>query len=423
MKSDLICSVHGATVLVVLACGIASLTISAQGKDRYVGTTGTDTGNCTSQAHPCHTFNYVDSHSASGDVVHVLPGTYTLTAGTCIVTNTGGVTWQSDDHGAATIDGGGHCQYIWHNSGSSGYIKIIGFQFTGVQLNAALNSIGVLLEGSQGNFEVAYNTFHDFGGSNPNYNFGAALEAAPWAIGNYTGRTCAIHDNTFRNIAPGGSFLHNGYSVYAICGRNGGDADPRIYNNLFYNEGSIAIHLWHAADHIHVYNNTIDHANMGILVGTGDQGAIDRAFFDLTNNIVSNSHYGICAEDGGGYTLSPSSSFNNNLNFNNSVDWRYKQSDKILNILTSFRAAGNVTTDPQYSNPATGDYVPLRSSPAAGSGLRTGYTPLVDPNGIARTNRPSLGAYEPGSAYADRTRKQNVIQQTSLRANRKPSEE
>jgi hypothetical protein len=370
------------------------------GTNRYLATNGVDGGSCTNPASPCRSFNYVDSRSASGDVVHVLPGTYNLTASTCIVTNTAGVTWQSDAHGAATINGGGNCLYLWHNSGASGHLKIFGFQFTGVQLNSSLSSFGVLLEGSEGNFEVAYNTFHDFGGSNPNNNFAAALSAAPWGNSQYTGRTCGLHDNIFRNIAPGGSFLYNGYSVYAICGNQGGDADPRIYNNLISNEGSIAIQLWHAADHVHVYNNTIDRAHMGILAGTGDQGAVNGAVFDVSNNLVSNSYYGIYAEDGGGSTLSPNSSFDNNLTYNNTIDWRYKHADSNLDILSYFRTINNTNGNPKYVQPGTGQYNLLRTSSATGKGRNSDYTPAVDLNGIVRPSRPSVGAYEPEGTYA-----------------------
>ena len=374
----------------------ATITVdSMTGANRYLGTNGVDSGSCTNLASPCRTFNYVDSRAASGDVVHVLPGTYNLTSSTCIVTNTRGVTWQSDAHGAATINGGGHCLYMWHNSGNSGYLKIVGFQFTGVQVSSSLNSFGVLLEGSQGNFEVAYNTFHDFGSSSATNSFGAALSPAPWGNSNYTGRTCSVHDNIFRNIAPGGSFLYNGYSLYAICGNNAGDADPRIYNNLIYNEGSIAIQTWHAADHTHVYNNTIDKAHMGILVGIGDQGAVDHALFDVSNNIVSNSYYGIYAEDGSGYTLSPNSTFDNNLTFNNTIDWAYNNNGTMRNILTSFQNAHDIKGNPLYASPGTGSYVLGATSPAVHKAEHNSYSPRFDLRSIARPDPPSIGGYEP----------------------------
>ena len=384
-----------AILFLLTGCGVLSAN-RRQNSNCFLATDGADRGKCRSVASACRTFNYVDRQAVLGDVVHVLPGTYNLTASTCIVTNTAGVTWQSDVHGAATINGGGHCLYLWHNSGTTGHLKILGFQFTGVQLNSSLNSFGLLLEGSEGNFEVAYNTFHDFGGSNPHSNFGAALSPAPWGNGNYTGRTCTVHDNIFRNIAPGGSFLYNGYSIYAICGNRAGDPDPRIYNNLIYNEGSIAIQMWHAADHVHVYNNTIDKAQMAILAGTGDQGAVNGAVFDISNNIVSNSHYGIYAEDGAGYTLSPNSTFDNNLTYHNTLDWAYNHNGSTGSILTSFQAAHDLTGNPQYVGPSIGNYILQgKKSPAAGKGRRGDYFPLRDLVGTTRPDPPSLGAYEP----------------------------
>ena len=365
------------------------------GASRYIAVGGSDSGTCTSSAKPCRTFNYVDQHAQSGDIVHVMPGTYNLTSSTCIVTNTPGVTWQSDVHGAANINGGGHCKYMWHNDGNTGHIKIIGFQFTGVQVSSALNAFVVLLEGSQGNFEVAYNTFHDLGTSNPNNNFGAALSPAPWGSGGYTGRTCSIHDNVFRNIAPGGAFLFNSYSMYAVCGNNGGDADPRIYNNLIYNEGSIGINMWHAADHVHVYNNTIDKSYMGILAGIGDQGGTNHAVLDVSNNIITNSHYGIYAEDSGGVSLSPNSSFDNNLVYNNGIDWGYNHHGATLSILKSFQATHNVTGNPLYTNPSSGNYILQSGSPAKGKGEYNTYSPRTDMRGMTRPDPPSVGGYEP----------------------------
>lgn len=367
------------------------------GTNLYLSNSGKDTGNCASSTNPCHSFAYVDSHAASGDVVHVAAGTYNLSSSSCIVTNTSGVTWQSDVHGAVTINGGGHCQYMWHNSGTSGNIKIFGFQFTGVQVNSSLNSFGVLLEGCYGGFEVAYNTFHDFGSSNPHNNFGAALSAAPYGCGgeNYSGTTCSLHDNTFKNIAPGGHFTYNGYAIYAICGNDHGEqADPEIYNNLIYNEGSIGIQLWHAANHTQIYNNTIDHAQMGILVGTGDQGAVNGAVFSVTNNIVSNSYYGIYAEDGGGDTLSSSSTVDNNLVYNNTVNWGYNNNGEMRNMLTSFHSAGNITGNPEYLDPSAGEYVIEPGSPAVGKGVHNNFTPAYDLAGIQRVPRTSVGAFE-----------------------------
>ena len=126
------------------------------------------------------------------------------------------------------------------------------------------------LEGSQGNFEVAYNTFHDFGTSSPSNNFGAALSLQSWGNGNYTPAAPAACTTTSSAISlPAAAFSTMATPSTAVCGHQRGDPDPRIYNNLIANEGSIAIQLWHAADHILVYKHTIDKAHMAILVGVG----------------------------------------------------------------------------------------------------------------------------------------------------------
>ncbi len=391
-------------VLLTHPLQLATASKASPSRNLYLAVNGIDAGDCADPGRPCRTFEFVDHHASPGAVVHVAPGTYNLTPATCIVTNTSDVTWQSDQHGAATINGEGKCLYMWHNNGPSGGIKILGFRFTGVQTTSNKNSFGVLLEGCKGGFEVAYNTFHDFGTSSSSATFGAALSAAPFGCGveNYTGRTCSLHDNVFYNIAPGGAFHFNGYSIYAICDNKGGDADPTIYNNLIYDEGSIGIHLWHAANHTHIYNNTIDKAYMGILVGVGDQGAPDIATFDVANNIVSNCHYGIYAEDTSGSRLSPATRFRNNLIFDNVIDWGYNHDGSTLDIRTSFQNADNISGNPLYVNPEVHNLSIQKISPGVGKGLHTPYAPSLDLLGARRPNPPSIGALEPPASSSSR---------------------
>jgi len=48
--------------------------------DRYVGTAGTDTGDCSNAAVRCRTIAYAISQAARYDTIHVAPGAYTITA-------------------------------------------------------------------------------------------------------------------------------------------------------------------------------------------------------------------------------------------------------------------------------------------------------------------------------------------------------
>jgi hypothetical protein len=391
------------TFWILSACQLAAgQTPSAAltGNNWYVSPLGSDVVSCGSATSPCATINYVDVNKvAAGDTVHVT-GTFDLTSGTCIVTNHSGtaanpITWKADPPGSAFINGQGNCQDIWYSFGdTTGYIRIIGFDMTGVKLGAEPNS-GFLLQGGLGNYEVAYNTLHDFGWTNP-IGFGAAMNLGPWAAGNYSGRTCSAHDNIFRNIAAGFTGSHDGYAIYSDCSNNGGDTDPTLYNNLIYNEGSIGIHLWHSANHHHIYNNTIDNTSYGILVGTGDQGGVNGAVDDVVNNIVTNCRLAcIYAEDQPSYKLSASTTFYNNLTYGDTGPYSWGYNGTANAIFTTFVTANEkIGVDPKYTSAGTANFVLASGSPALGAGLHNSYTPTLDLAGLPRPNPPAIGAYE-----------------------------
>jgi len=51
-------------------------TLSPQATDRYVSTTGTDSGGCTNPSNPCRTINYAFDQTDSGDTIHIAAGEY-----------------------------------------------------------------------------------------------------------------------------------------------------------------------------------------------------------------------------------------------------------------------------------------------------------------------------------------------------------
>lgn len=67
-----------AVVAPVAAIGlmVPAVPASAATANRYVATTGTDTGACLRPAHPCKTISYAETHAAAGDTVSVAAGTY-----------------------------------------------------------------------------------------------------------------------------------------------------------------------------------------------------------------------------------------------------------------------------------------------------------------------------------------------------------
>ena len=57
---------------VTLALGLITLIAGAAvgPAERYVSTTGTDSGGCTNSASPCQSINYAIGESSSGDQIH-----------------------------------------------------------------------------------------------------------------------------------------------------------------------------------------------------------------------------------------------------------------------------------------------------------------------------------------------------------------
>lgn len=164
---------------------------------------------------------------------------------------------------------------------------------------------------------------------------------------------------------------------------------------MIYNEGSIGIHCWHSANNVHIYNNTIANAQyIGILVGTGDGGAVSGAYFDVTNNIVVNSKYGIMGESGSPGSLSASSVFRHNLIDSNSVDWFYNNNgvDSTLQA-GGMSVTGTVIGNPLLVSPGAGNFRLAIGSPAIDAGIYVGINHDLDGNPISTTTGVNMGAY------------------------------
>jgi hypothetical protein len=169
-----------------------------------------------------------------------------------------------------------------------------------------------------------------------------------------------------------------------------------VFNNLLVNVPTIAIHCWHAASGVHIFNNTIVDAGTAMLVGTGDNGATVGAYYEVANNIIVGSKSGIYAEANAPGTLSTSSVFENNLVFGNQQDWGYDDQGNTTTLQAAgFAVTGTVTADPKFVAPSSGDYHLSPGSPAIDKGLSKG-APDHDLDGYARPFGPAydIGAYE-----------------------------
>lgn len=336
----------------------------ASARDWYVAVTGRDRPSCGTDRSPCATIAYVDRHKVSpGDTVHVLPGSYRLTGASCIVTRTSGmpgapITWQSQGKWGAKILGNAACLYLWHNFGD--YVNIRGFDLTGtIPQSGPVNEGGpVAILNEAGNTEIADNHIHHL----PSHLVAAIDNAGYTKINNN------VHDNVIHDL---------GYDVYPARDPQGGyaiyQATPgSVYNNVIYRTAGIGISCWHAATNLLIHNNTIVGArNAGIQIGTGDEGAAANAWFDVANNIVVTSDRGIMMEVGSPGSISPHTSFRNNLIHRNQTDWQYTNdpAGRTMSIQAAgFYVTGTLNQDPKFVSAENDDYRLAAGSVAIGGG-------------------------------------------------------
>jgi hypothetical protein len=155
-----------------------------------------------------------------------------------------------------------------------------------------------------------------------------------------------------------------------------------------YRLGSIGLHGWHFSTNLHVYNNIVYDAYIGMSFGDGGLGGVKNAYFDGTNNIVADCYFGIqIVVDYPTSTISTASVFRNNNVFDNTSNWYYNKNG----LNSTFQAegievTGTVTSDPQFVSTSTGNYVIKSTSPDVRAGLFVNaYTPTKD---LAGNTRP-----------------------------------
>ena len=155
----------------------------------------------------------------------------------------------------------------------------------------------------------------------------------------------------------------------------------------------------------HVVNNTIDDVDSGVNIASpaGSLEVADNIIVNVTQPLASHLILSFAA-------LAPNTMFHHNVLFGDPrIDWGTGQFHVDAGLLA---AARSLDADPQFVDPAAGDFhVPL-TSPAANNGelntayavfqQRYGFTMAVDADGRARpqTAKADIGAYLAGTPPA-----------------------
>ena len=281
----------------------------------YVSVTGDD-ANDGSRSRPWATISRASSAAVPGTTIHVAPGRYFDS----VVTTARGtpdrrIQYISDKKWAAAIDPRHHGIFAWKNTGD--YTDIVGFEIAGADCN------GIGLGGS---FQRAIgNNVHNAAlGCHENPGSGSGINDF-----DYSTRDNEIVENYVHDVgtidASCGLPKHN--LIHGIYQANAGG---RIEQNIVANNCAFGIHLWHAATHATIKNNTVvgNHSG-GIIVGSGDAPCMTGGcpggddFTIVANNIVAfngttgSSGWGISEEAESGGTTGVHNQYSRNLSFQN----------------------------------------------------------------------------------------------------------
>jgi hypothetical protein len=364
-----------ATALMTAAPTVsAAYVVPTSTKNLYVATTGSDS-NPGTQLKPVKTIARATALASAGYVIHVAPGTYTVSAPSTgsagILTSKSGtssahITYVSDvKNGAKLVMTG--TGILWDSKGN--YVDILGFDISGS------GRIGILAEG--GNMKLNYNYIHDLTVSGGCNGGGGGAIVSTGSVGNVVMDSNLVKNIGYQWVAAG--------TCNTVQGLYISNANNIITNNVVSGVAAVAIQQWHGATASTIVNNTVFHSKMGILIGQGDGGATTGSANNyVANNIVyDNKYYGII-ESG---KVGGNNRYVNNLVASSGTNWKVKGS-----------VSGSISSNPLFVNyqaNGSGNYRLSSSSPAIDRGTAT-LAPKIDIAGVARPRGAAfdIGAYE-----------------------------
>jgi hypothetical protein len=277
----------------------------------YVAATGSDSNPGTSSA-PFKTIAKASQAAKPGTTVHVAPGVY---PGGFRTTQSGSesqrIRYLSDRKWGAKIvpprDSANDT--AWDNRGS--YIDIDGFE---IDATIAPKKGGIpwstgIYNGGSYNVIKNNHIHHIARKASCTEGGGSAINSDHY----YRGVASDIINNVVHHIGYEGCGYIQGIYI---------STSGSVMNNLVYQIGAAAIHLWHDANDVVIKNNTVFGSRYGIIVGGGDfyhrREPADN--IRVSNNIVFDNAYGIAEEGSVGHN----NSYRDNLVYQNAVNWSLK---------------------------------------------------------------------------------------------------
>jgi hypothetical protein len=354
----------------------AAATVPSTSINYYVAPTGSDTAAGTKAA-PFKTLaRAAKAATKAGTTVWIAPGTYaggikTTASGTAAAR----IYFVSTTKWGAKIvpPASSSTDYAWDNRGN--YVSIIGFDVDGSKPGAGKTWLHGLYTG--GSYDmIQENHVHHIA------NAAACTSAGGSAIGvdsYYKGVQDDIVANTVNDIGPKACKFIQGIYV---------STSGTVKNNLVYRVGEAAIHLWHDATNVIITNNTVTDSHYGIIVGGGDFYFTSAGNNNtiVANNILYNNGIGISEQGKTG----TGNRYTNNLVFKNGT---------AISLRNGLTATSTVSSDPLFvgysATAATPNFHLSASSPAIARGTATN-APTTDIDGKARNASVGfdIGAYQ-----------------------------
>ena len=408
-------------------------------RNRYVSKTGNDsTGDGLTPSTAWLTINHATGATSAvsdqpGDCIIVGPGTYNeqvrFVAGGNADTATGYVALVSQVlHGAKIITPTVHSP-SWDTSAvwtGSNYVIVDGFDVSAAPLDVP----GGGVDGYNAHhFKVLNNIIHDNGGDGADSTGGDYITVKGNVIYNTsytaTNHTSGIsvgfgtdYDSVagFHNVIADNIVFHNmeintgsahtdGNGIIIDTENYNSGTHPVAYtgktlieNNLSFNNGGRGIHAFNS-NNVTVRNNTVfDNGLDTTMTGWGSIGEIDVA---SSSNVTAVNNIAVANQNINPYSVSlfdvgySSTNFNNTWTNNLVFDGVAGEAPIYLSNTTATITAANgnlLGVDPQFINPALGNFHLATGSPAIGAGMASN-APTTDIELNTRGSSIDLGAY------------------------------